>query len=121
MRPEAIVIHVMAGSLAGTDSWFASAESQVSAHYGIGKNGEVHQYVEEENTAFHAGTVDRPSWPLIKKATNKSFINPNLYTIGIQRLANCCNRRSMEHPARPQLRYQASRDPREQALPWLGC
>lgn len=78
-RPEAVVIHIMEGTLAGTDSWFASPASQVSAHYGIGKNGEVHQYVREADTAWHAGRVDAPVWTLIK-----SNVNPNLYTIGIE-------------------------------------
>jgi N-acetyl-anhydromuramyl-L-alanine amidase AmpD len=50
-RPEAIVIHIMDGTLIGTDSWFANHTSQVSAHYGIGKNGEIHQYVQENDTA----------------------------------------------------------------------
>lgn len=78
-RPEAIVIHIMAGSLAGTDAWFQNPASGVSTHYGIGKNGEIHQYVREEDTAFHAGTVDRPTWALIKPG-----VNPNLYTIGLE-------------------------------------
>ena len=47
-RPEAIVIHIMEGSLSGTDDWFRSTKSNVSAHYGIGKTGEVHRYVPEE-------------------------------------------------------------------------
>lgn len=83
MKPEAIVIHIMDGSLIGTDSWFfhgSAAEGKpVSAHYGVGKSGEVHQYVKEENTAWHAGGVDNPSWALIR-----SGLNPNLYTIGIE-------------------------------------
>lgn len=78
-KPEAIVIHIMDGTLSGTDSWFAKPTSQVSAHYGIGKNGEVHQYVQEENTAWHAGRVSNPTWSLIKNG-----INANLYTIGIE-------------------------------------
>ena len=78
-RPEAIVIHIMDGTLVGTDSWFANTTSQVSAHYGIGKNGEVHQYVQESDAAWHAGRVDVPVWKLIKPS-----INPNLYTIGIE-------------------------------------
>jgi N-acetyl-anhydromuramyl-L-alanine amidase AmpD len=78
-RPEAIVIHIMAGSLAGTDVWFNSAAAGVSAHYGVGRRGEVHQYVAEEDTAFHAGTVDRPDWSLLKPG-----VNPNHYTIGIE-------------------------------------
>lgn len=77
--PEAIVIHIMEGSLKGTDSWFKTPASQVSAHYGVGKNGDVHQYVDELNTAWHAGRVASPTWALIKKN-----INPNVYTIGIE-------------------------------------
>ena len=78
-RPEGVVIHIMDGTLIGTDSWFANPSSQVSAHYGIGKNGEVHQYVQENDSAWHAGRVDAPLWKLIKPN-----VNPNLYTIGIE-------------------------------------
>lgn len=87
-RPEAIVIHIMEGTLAGTDNWFQNKQSQVSSHYGIGKNGEVHQYVEELDTAWHAGRVNAPSWQLIKTAGNGRFINPNYYTIGIEHEGN---------------------------------
>ncbi len=78
-RPEGVVIHIMDGTLVGTDSWFANPASQVSAHYGVGRTGEVHQYVKEEDTAWHAGRVDAPVWKLIKPN-----INPNLYTVGIE-------------------------------------
>jgi N-acetyl-anhydromuramyl-L-alanine amidase AmpD len=78
-KPEAIVLHIMAGTLPGTDAWFLNPASQVSAHYGIGKNGEIHQYVNEQDTAWHAGRVDAPTWKGIKVG-----INPNLYTIGIE-------------------------------------
>ena len=83
-RPEAIVIHVMAGSLGGTDVWFGSPLSAVSAHYGVGKKGEVRQYVQEADTAFHAGTVDRPTWTGVRKSATGGFVNPNFYTIGIE-------------------------------------
>lgn len=78
-KPEAIVIHIMDGTLAGTDDWFSRPSSQVSAHYGIGRNGEVHQYVEEPRAAWHAGSVFQATWKLLKAG-----INPNLYTIGIE-------------------------------------
>lgn len=81
--PITIVIHIMEGSLLGTDSWFKSTTSQVSAHYGIGTSGEVHQYVKETDTAWHAGRVSSPSWRLIK-TSGGAFINPNYYTIGIE-------------------------------------
>jgi N-acetyl-anhydromuramyl-L-alanine amidase AmpD len=78
-KPEIVVIHIMDGTLSGTDSWFANPASQVSAHFGIGRNGEIHQYVKEEDTAWHAGRVDSPSAKFVKPN-----INPNLYTIGIE-------------------------------------
>lgn len=86
--PEAIVIHIMEGSLASTDSWFSTPASQVSAHYGIGRNGEVHQYVNEKDTAWHAGRVNNPSWGLMKRSFNGLYINPNYYTVGIEHDGN---------------------------------
>lgn len=84
-RPEAIVIHIMEGTLSGTDSWFRNAQSKVSAHYGIGVNGDVHRYVQETDTAWHAGRVNAPKWALIKPASGRGmFVNPNYYTIGIE-------------------------------------
>lgn len=83
-KPEAIVIHIMAGTFSGTDNWFGSKQSSVSAHYGIGRNGNVHAYVSETNTAWHAGRVNKPSWQLIKSAGSGLYINPNYYTIGIE-------------------------------------
>lgn len=77
--PKAIVIHLMDGTLEGTDTWFNNPASMVSSHYGIGTNGTVHQYVAIPNTAFHAGAVHNPTWPSIIKG-----INPNQYTIGIE-------------------------------------
>jgi N-acetylmuramoyl-L-alanine amidase len=78
-KPDAIVIHIIVGSLKAGDATFASAASKVSAHYGVGRDGAVHQYVQETDTAFHAGTVDRPSWRLIR-----ANVNPNFHTIGIE-------------------------------------
>jgi N-acetylmuramoyl-L-alanine amidase len=63
-RPEAIVVHIMDGSFAAGESVFADPTTQKSAHYGIARTGVVHQYVEETDTAFHAGIVVRPTWKL---------------------------------------------------------
>lgn len=78
-RPEAIVIHIAEGWLAGGYSWFNNASSQVSSHFMIGKNGEIWQFVSEDDTAWHAGGVANASWQKLKPG-----INPNLYTIGIE-------------------------------------
>lgn len=52
-----ITLHIMAGFLAGTDSTFANPAMQTSAHYGIGRNGEIHQYVRENDTAWADGNA----------------------------------------------------------------
>lgn len=53
-RVNRIVIHWMAGSLSSTDAVFQNTARQTSAHYGI-ENDQVHQYVKDEDTAYHAG------------------------------------------------------------------
>jgi N-acetylmuramoyl-L-alanine amidase len=77
----AIVNHVMCGTLAGTDAWFNDPKSQVSTHYGIGKDGSIHQYVKDEDTAWAVGLTDKPISPLIRQYPG---LNPNYYTISIE-------------------------------------
>lgn len=64
---DKIVCHWMAGTLAATDSVFQNTTRQTSAHYGVGQGGNVHQYVKESDTAWHAG-----NW------------NANISSIGIE-------------------------------------
>lgn len=79
MKPEAIVVHIMDGSFAAGESVFADPSTHKSSHYGISREGIIHQYVSEEDTAFHAGIVVNPTWKLLKAG-----VNPNFYTIGIE-------------------------------------
>ena len=53
---SALVIHVMAGSMAGTRAHFNTRSTDVSAHYGIGEDGQVVEYVHPDNTAWHSGS-----------------------------------------------------------------
>lgn len=78
LKPTAIVLHVMEGTLSGTDSWFRNPKAQASTHYGIGKNGEIWQWVNEYDMAYGNGRVASPTWSLITKQ------NPNLYTVSIE-------------------------------------
>ena len=83
-RPEAIVIHIAEGTAASVDSWFHATDSQVSAHYLVTQAGRVHQYVREEDAAWHAGRIDKPTWTGLKKRADGTYISPNTYTVGIE-------------------------------------
>lgn len=52
-----IIIHTMQGTYEGTKSWFAQAQAGTSAHYGISFEGDVCQFVADEDTAYHAGNM----------------------------------------------------------------
>jgi hypothetical protein len=76
-RPDditAVVIHSTANSsLEGVVSWFNNPSAQVSAHYTIGKDGQIIQHVQDMHRAWHAG---RSVW--------KGRNGCNDYTIGIE-------------------------------------
>lgn len=46
-----ITLHIMVGHLAGTDSVFQHPNG-ASAHYGVGADGTIHQYVSEDNGSW---------------------------------------------------------------------
>lgn len=77
--PEAVVVHIAEGPFPAIGNWFKNPIAQVSAHYGVGQQGQIDQYVAEERAAWHGGNVLRPTWGLLKAG-----INPNRYTIGIE-------------------------------------
>lgn len=83
---SAVVIHIIDGSLIGADATFLNnaLESPRSAHYSVGCDGTVHQYVKESDTAFHAGVIVKPVWNGLRKTASGAFINPNSYTLGIE-------------------------------------
>jgi N-acetylmuramoyl-L-alanine amidase len=74
----AIVNHITAGLMPGCLDWLTNPKSKASTHYLITKTGRIIQLVDEANTAWHCGTVQKPSWGLYDGT------NPNRYTIGIE-------------------------------------
>jgi N-acetyl-anhydromuramyl-L-alanine amidase AmpD len=74
-----VVLHTTVGSFAGTVAWFADPASRVSAHYLVGLDGRVGWFVDEEDTARHAGRVHDPVAPFLEPGAD-----PNLITIGIE-------------------------------------
>ena len=56
--PSYVVIHTMVGTIASAGARFMNPASNVSAHYGIGLDGSSVQWVQESDTAYHAGNWD---------------------------------------------------------------
>jgi N-acetylmuramoyl-L-alanine amidase-like protein len=56
--PRYLVLHIMQGTLTGTDSWFRNPAAQVSAHFGVGKDGTLIQWVDTGDTAWHAANAN---------------------------------------------------------------
>lgn len=81
---EAVVIHIMDGTLEGTDSHFQTPGTFVSSHDGVGKHGQLHEYVDIEDKAYHAGRVSQPTWEHMKRNLWGRWVNPNGYTYGIE-------------------------------------
>lgn len=50
-----IVMHWIVGELSAADATFKNPSRKASAHFGVGSNGEIHQYVPEDMVAWHAG------------------------------------------------------------------
>jgi hypothetical protein len=77
-KPVAIVLHRMAGTLSACDAWFVQSAAQVSAHYGIGLQGQQHQYVALADSAWANGILEQGNtWPGPQG-------NPNYQTISIE-------------------------------------
>lgn len=76
--PIAIVDHITAGLMPGTLSWLCNPEAKASSHYLVTKQGIIYQLVADEDTAWHAGVVQKPNWSLYNGR------NPNVYTLGIE-------------------------------------
>lgn len=78
-KPEIVVVHCTEGAFPGDLNWLTSYLSEVSSHYLIAPNGDVHQLVPESKAAWHAGSVVFPTFKGLKLG-----INPNQYSIGIE-------------------------------------
>jgi N-acetylmuramoyl-L-alanine amidase-like protein len=59
--PTLFIVHIMQGTLAGSDSWFRNPRAQVSAHFGVSKAGTIYQWVDTHDTAWHAMSANHRS------------------------------------------------------------
>lgn len=83
--PICIVNHISAGSMGSMDNWFTSPTNQVSsAHFGVAKDGRIHQYVNIELMAWANGLrMDNLRAATAPIVFDKK-VNPNLYSVSIE-------------------------------------
>ncbi|KAA8750082.1 N-acetylmuramoyl-L-alanine amidase [Paenibacillus sp. UASWS1643] len=84
--PVIIVNHISGGSMSSMDSWFQSSGNTVSsAHFGVSKSGEIHQYVAIDKMAWANGlkvdAIKNATAPIIKE---RAPTNPNKYSVSIE-------------------------------------
>lgn len=58
-RVLGLVVHIMEGTLEGSQSWFNNSGSQASSHFGTGKDGELRQWVDTADRAWAQGAGNR--------------------------------------------------------------
>lgn len=58
IAPRILIVHIMQGTLAGTDSWFRNPAAEASAHFGVDKTGTTYQWVDTANRAWHAADAN---------------------------------------------------------------
>lgn len=54
-----VVVHIMAGTLEGSQAWFNNAAAQASSHFGTGKAGALRQWVDTADRAWAQSAGNR--------------------------------------------------------------
>lgn len=91
-KVKAVVLHIAAGSMAGIFPTFNDPNRLASAHFAVGKDGTIEQYVSIDDTAYGVGmryangqwfnprgVLCQPTWTGMQPP-----LNPNLYTISVE-------------------------------------
>ncbi|WP_271751750.1 N-acetylmuramoyl-L-alanine amidase [Cohnella sp. JJ-181] len=82
--PSVIVCHISAGTIGSMDNWFRNPAAEASSHFGVGRDGSIHQYVRLENAAWTQGltadAIPNARAPIVKQMG----VNPNLYCVSIE-------------------------------------
>jgi hypothetical protein len=56
-----VTLHIMQGTLWGSDAWFRNPKAQASSHFGVGKDGTILQWVDTKDRAW-AQASGNPYW-----------------------------------------------------------
>ena len=106
-KPEFIVVHITDGYFPSDLEWLRNPASQVSSHDLIAPNGDVHELVDWQSGAWHAGRVLNPMAKLLRKNLWGGYINPNYHSYGIE---VSCKSPAIPAPAQMESLKQRIRD-----------
>ena len=87
LAPIAIVLHATEGNAQSVFFHFMNPKAQVSSHYLILRNGEIHQFVSNDMSAWHAGNVSKPTARMVIERDAHRIAkeyNVNDWTLGIE-------------------------------------
>src|SRR5260221_5575568 len=91
---DRIVIHTMVGTMTSAASRFNDPNSKVSAHYGVGYNGQLVHWVDEDWVAYHAGNYNMNQRSIgIEHEDYGNYNGPRpdiLYTASANLVADIC-------------------------------
>lgn len=76
-----ICIHISGDTFSSLDNTFLNPNSGVSAHYGIGEDGEIHQYVSDNFGAWANGGVKNPTAQVVK---DNIGVNQNKISLSVE-------------------------------------
>jgi len=83
--PTVIVDHISAGTMGSMYNWFTSPNNTTaSSHFGVGRDGSIHQYVRLEHAAWTQGLTTEAIPKAIAAIVKRMGVNPNLYCVGIE-------------------------------------
>lgn len=82
--PAVIVNHISAGTMASMGNWFRNRSSQASSHFGVGRDGAIHQFVRIENAAWTQGLTTESIPLAVAEIVRRQGVNPNLYCVSIE-------------------------------------
>ena len=110
---DKIICHWMVGTLSSTDSVFQNTTRGTSAHYGVGQGGQVHQYVRESDTAYHAGNwnANITSIGIEHEGGPTSPITESVYQTSAELIAQIWSRYGRELPLRKHNEFNATQCP----------
>lgn len=96
IAPSYVILHTMVGTWESANARFQNPAEEVSAHYGVGYDGTIYQWVHEEDDAWHAGIYEVNLDSIgIEHEDMGNYNDPRpdaLYTASANLVRDICNR-----------------------------